>query len=235
MIDTCSTQELDTPASAPPTPAGFVRTYLLTSGIAKCGLCGENLEGKPNRRTTPGYACTKPTHGHSPRPGCGKIYISAEPLNDYIAKKVLAWYAQRGSMRKLQAMVTKSMRTGSALTDDIEKVQARIRELGDDHAKGEVPKSVFSVTAKALDARLRELRAEAKRAVHLDTLGPAKTPEDLAAWWEADTTTVQQKHDLVRVLIDEVRILPSKRKGFRGFQPERVEIVWAPGTGWKES
>lgn len=236
MIDTCSTQELSAPATPPPpAPAAFVRVYLLTSGIAKCGLCGENLEGKPNRRTTPGYACTKAVPGHSPRPGCGKIYISAEPLNDYVAKKVLAWFALAGSMRKIQALVTKSMRTGSALTDDIAAVQERIRELGADHARGEVPKSVFVQTAKALDARYRELRAEAKQTVRLDALGPLKTPEDLAAWWENDTTTVQEKHDLIRVLIDEIRILPSTRKGFRGFQPERVQIVWNPETGIRES
>lgn len=235
MIDTCSTQELDVPpATSPPAPAPFVRTYLLTSGIAKCGLCGENLEGKPNRKTTPGYACTKAVPGHSPRPGCGKIYISAEPLNEYIAGKVLAWCALRGSMRKMQALVTKSMRTGSALTDEIEAVKSRIRQLAVDHAKGDVPDSVFKETGKALDARWRELRAEVKQAVQLDALPPLKTPEDLADWWNSDATTVQQKHDLVRVLIDEIRIMPSQRRGFRGVQPERVQIVWNPATGYRE-
>lgn len=231
MPETAIAEEQQIAGAVPPAPER--RKYLLTSGICKCGLCGEDLEGKPNRRSTLGYVCVKASDHHPSRKGCGRIYISAEPLNDYVAGKVLAWMALPFSVRRMQSLIKKSVRTGSALTDEIAAVREQMRELGEDRMKGLITKESFLAGNATGIERLRTLRTEVRRSqVQLDAVEPLTRAKQLADWWET-TATMQEKHDLVSIVIEEIRIMPTVRRGFRGFQPERVEIVWQPGITWK--
>lgn len=201
---------------------GRQRRYLLTGGIAKCGLCGKALQPKPADSGNRAYACrrTPPTYG------CGKIRIAAEPLEDFIAVKVLGRLANKKIMSKLQAAVSKSEETGEALATEIGEVERQLRELGVDYyVKKEIGKIPFQAAQAALDDQLRSLRAQVVEAVRMEHLPELTTPEALAEWWE-NGSTVQERHDLVGTLIDEVRIEPSKRVGFRGLDEDRITIVW---------
>lgn len=257
MIETCEVQEL--PARARPGPGGSERTYLLTGGIARCGVCssaleakpaatphecarcarpirgirladlagdvkcegcGHKLEPKPSRPGTRGYACVKPG-------GCGKVRIAAEGLDRDVEQKVLARYARPENLRILTAQVIASAQTGRALAVDIGETQERIRELSRKNARGQLGDTAFETLEQELEAKLRDLRRQASVTTVIESFDASiATVDALADWWE-HSSTVQERHDLVRVLLDEVRILPSRRRGFRGFDEERVVYVWA--------
>lgn len=206
------------PAAGPP------RTYLVTGGVAKCGVCSMPLEAKPSSKGTRGYACTKT----KPHPGCGKIRIAKEPFEEDIAVQVLARLATPAAVEQLSALMTVSAQTGSALAVEIGAVEDELRELGRDLGAGRVNRVAFLAAQDEYDARLQKLRAQAQATISVDSLTGILTPEDLADWWE-NGSTVQERHDLVRVLVDEIRIMPSRRRGFHGFDPSRVVYVWAAG------
>jgi DNA invertase Pin-like site-specific DNA recombinase len=200
------------------------RTYLLTGGIAVCGNCGKPLQPKPSDAGNRAYACRK----GAPSFGCGTIRIAAQPLEDDVAVRVLGRLATPKVMSKLQAAMATSEETGIALADEIGQIQDKLRELGVMYAQKEIGATAFKAAERNLEDQLRSLRRQVVEASRLDTLPELTTPEDLAHWWENDST-VQERHDLVATLIDEVRIGPASRRGFRGFDPDRVTYVWRAG------
>lgn len=237
MTETCTTQQ---PTPAPP-PARE-RKYLLTSGITKCGLCGSEMEGKPTRKNTPSYACVlRATEEHE---GCARVSMLAAPVDIYIAPKVLAVMAMPQSQLVLQALVTKSTQTGRALNDDIAAVHTKMRDYALAMHEGRMSRPAFEVVDAQCLKELQGLRRQVRKVeaqlgrlqrtqVNLDRMG--QHPADkLAAWWQSRRTTMQERHELVRACIEEIRIAPSTRMGYRGFQAERITIVWQPGIIWKD-
>jgi site-specific DNA recombinase len=74
------------------TPSGHgsqVRTYLLGSGIAICGICGSPLttgiQINRNGEKYRSYICK----AGPPRDGCGRITRKADPLEEYVAQVAL--------------------------------------------------------------------------------------------------------------------------------------------------
>ena len=270
MTETCVEElpaRLDTP-----TP-GQVRTYLLTGGIARCGVCTQPLEAKPaaavhgcshcdaplNRRhktptgLTPGirlrditpetvcpachetlipkqlrpgsrgYACTKT----APHPGCGRVRIAADGLEEHVAVQVLARFAEPDNLAWLSGLASASAQTGSALAVQIGQTEQLLEKLGRDHVAGRIGETAFYGAETEGERLLKDLRAQAQIAAVLSDFPAIATVDDLADWWKAPERTVQERHDLVRIVIKEIRIMPSRRLGFHGFDRARVECVWA--------
>lgn len=185
-------------------------------------MCLKPLEGKPSSHGTRGYSCNK----NAPWKGCGRIRISADPLEEDVAVKVLARFATKDAVAQLAGLVQTSARTGSALAVEIGELEAKLAELGTDYAAGRIGRIAFHAAEAESERLLNELRRQAKRVIHLPTIKTLVTPDDLAAWW-IDGSTIIERHDLVRTVLSEVRIRPSRRRGFRGFDAERVEYHWA--------
>lgn len=185
-------------------------------------MCHKPLEGKPASNGTRGYACNKKASWK----GCGRIRIAADPLEEDVAVKVLARFATKDAVAQLAGLVQTSARTGSALAVEIGTIETRLAELGKEYAAGKVGKIAFNSAERESERLLAELRRQAKRVIHLPTIRSLVTPDDLAAWW-VDGSTITERHDLVRTVISEIRIMPSQRRGFRGFDPQRVEYHWA--------
>lgn len=266
MIETCVVEEL--PARPRPGPGGAERTYLLTGGTARCGVCsqpleakpaatphecarcghpirrrkgknltladiakgvdcegcGHKLEPKPSRPATRGYACTKT----APHPGCGKVRIAAGPLEDDVAFQVLTRYSHPESVQLLAAQVQTSAQTGRALAVEIGATEEQIRLIARQRARGELGETAFKTLESEYEAQLREMRRQAASTMVIDSFTQMETVDDLTVWWQ-ERSTVQERHELVRALLDEVRIMPSRRRGFRGFDQDRVVYVWAAG------
>ena len=67
------------------TNGGTRRSYLLSGGLVRCGLCGVTLIGKPLKGKR-SYMCSTDKHG-----GCGKVRINAEHLEGFLVPLVLLW------------------------------------------------------------------------------------------------------------------------------------------------
>src|SRR5207247_939655 len=105
------------------------RKYLLTGGVARCGLCGAELVARPNGAGKRCYVCT-PDHG-----GCGKIRQLAETFEEFIAEAVIAAVAG-GPFDEVRANVakTKTSRAGVELA----AAERRLDELAESYAAGTI-------------------------------------------------------------------------------------------------
>jgi hypothetical protein len=237
MIESCMTEQLPE-TSPPPVPraiTGKPRIYILTSGIAKCANCGYWMEGKPLGRKTRSYACVPATKQHPTKAGCGRVSINADNTDHLIATKVLAYLAMPGRLNQLRALIAKWAESGRALADEVAATQARMRESGALRAKDLVSIESHLETNRVGLIHMRALRRQARKIeLNLDAVDGFDTADRLADWWE-NTASNEEKHDLVRVLIEEVRVHPTAVRGLKGFQPERIEIVWQPGIVWDAS
>jgi hypothetical protein len=220
-LEMCAVLERRAGETKPRGTDSKARTYLLSGGIVKCGRCGKNLHAKKSDLGTRGYACLK----NSPHHGCGRVRIAAQPLEEAVAVEVLGRLASDRNLQRLQAAVERSEITGRAIAASISEVIDEQRALGKMYHRKEIGKTAFAAADAEYQQQLRTLRAELKRVESASGLPKLDGPEALTQWWEHGST-VQERHDLVAALVDEIRILPSKRVGFRSYDPDRVEIVW---------
>lgn len=198
-----------------------VRRYLLTGGLIRCGLCGHALVSQPSSSGKRGYVC----RATAPSFGCGKIRIAAEPIEMDVAERVLGRLASPAIRNRLQAAVATGGDSGELLADQIGDAEQRLRELGEDYGDGKLSRTAFQSANKRIEENLRELRSAIARAAQLESLPLASTPEALADWWE-NQASLERRRDLVATLIDHVSVGPVTRKGFTGFDPDRVTYIW---------
>lgn len=197
------------------------RKYLLTGGIIVCGLCGKKMESQPSSNGKPGYVCRQgpPTYG------CGKTRIAAAGVEQDVAERVLGRLASPAIRARLQAAVQTAGDSGEMLTDQIGDLEQRLVELGEDYADGRVNRVAFQSASNRIDAKLAELRAAVVRVAKIESLPDASTPEDLADWWE-NGSTLERRRDLVMTLLEHVEIMPATRRGFSGYDEDRVRFIW---------
>jgi hypothetical protein len=202
-----------------------IRKYLLTGGrgILKCGVCGKPLQSKKSQTGTPGYACIK----SAPSFGCGGVRIAAEPLEEQVTVEVLAVLAKPENFQRLQAAVEAAALSGETFAEEIAQTTAELRDLGAMYGRKEIGKIAFKAAESQLEHKLRQLRAGMEEARKLALFPRLDAPAALARWW-TDKASVADRHDLIELLVDEIRIKPATRRGFRIYDPLRVEFIWRP-------
>jgi hypothetical protein len=192
---------------------GRIRKYLLSGGLIRCGFCGEPLRAQPSNHGRPGYVCRKVTGG------CGRIRIAAEGVEADVAERVLARLASQ-SVRNRLALVAQP----PDHDDQLQVIERRLEEAGTDFADGKLGRREFNAASKRLREKQRELRAAAKQAEQVATLPDVGSPKALAEWW--NSAGVERRHSLVGTLLDHVTVGPVTRRGFTGYDPDRVAFVW---------
>lgn len=213
----------------PRTDTPSKRKFYLSGGLLKCSNCGKALHSKRATSGNPGYVCIKT----APHFGCGKIRIMALPLEEAVAAKVLGRLAAPQNMARLIAAVATSESTGKALAASIGEVEDEIRRLSKMRMRGELGALAYKAAQDEADVMLRGFRSEVKQLEAFANLPRLSTESSiehqakmLELWWNHEAT-VEDKHDLVSALLDEIRILPG-RPGFRAYDPDRVIYVWRP-------
>lgn len=198
------------------------RKNLLSGGILICGKCGHNLTAQPSNAKKPGYVCRKSNKGE----GCGGLRIQAAPVEEDVTAKVLAVYLSP----KVRAEVTRrwmsSADAGAAA--ELNKLRERLAELGRERAKGEISKEAFQAAENYLQREINKIRAQMREAQRIAGL-PRDLPmtaSALAEWWTAETTTLDQRRALIMSVLDHVVVGPTQRRGFNGFEQERLTYVW---------
>lgn len=204
-------------------PVAQVRKYLLTGGrgVLKCHICGHVLQSKKAQGGTPGYACIK----SAPSFGCGGVRIAAEPLEEQVAVEVLARVAVPENFVAIQSAVASASETGETFAEAIAEVTDELRNLGRMRMRKEIGQTAFKAAQDEGERQLHKLRSDLEQARKLDQFPRLDGPAALAAWW-TDQASVAERHDLVELLVDEIRIKPAKRPGFRKYDPARVVFVW---------
>jgi DNA invertase Pin-like site-specific DNA recombinase len=189
---------------------GHSTKYLLTAGLAVCGLCGAPLVARP-RVGSRSMVCAK---GPGFR-GCGGIRVQADPLEALVSEAVLA--AVDGGALAAAMETTEDREAMEGLAG----VEQKLADLARDWAADRVSRGEWDAARAALmvrrDALSRRLEAS-RRGQRLDGL-----PDPLRASWLG--LELHRKRAVIAALVEAVVIGPGVR-GRNTFDSDRISIRW---------
>jgi site-specific DNA recombinase len=205
---------------AAPVSRPGARVHLLSWGIGECGVCGDNLRVslKGNSR----HGTKKSLYVCDGRGCVGRD----EARVDLFVGHVVVERLKRGDLADL---LTMDDGAEAAALKRAEGIRARLARAADDYADEKITvDQLHRITARLkpdlaqaeTDARMYRVSPHLK--LVLDMVG--ERAEEI---WSGMTTA--QRHAVLGVLVDSVRIVPVARKG-PGFDPQSVEVVWKTRT-----
>jgi DNA invertase Pin-like site-specific DNA recombinase len=180
----------------------------LLSGWAKCGRCGGAMYvGKAGGKLT--YECA---------PGRGHVARNQEHLDAYVTAVIL----ERLATIDFSDLHAENPDAVEARAEAAEMRQ-RLDGAADKYAAGEISPSMLAKVEANLTPKIKAAEKRARAAAvppNLDALAG----EGVDARWDA--LTIEQRREVVRVLV-HVTVLPTtKPKGTRGFDPDAVKLEW---------
>ncbi|MGI5195644.1 recombinase family protein [Streptomyces sp. CA-288835] len=188
--------------------------HYLSGGPATCALCKQPLVARSTANGGRGYVCEV----------CGKVRISAEPLDEYIGERVVARLASPKQLKRLAAFRDRL----AAEAREAERFQKELRghkeELAQAYGGKELNLSEFRAAKAALEKRRGEAMAAVRRGKALEEL-PELTPQGVETWWN-ETAGREQRRNLIQLTVREVRVGPATVRGSRKFDEARFEIFW---------
>jgi hypothetical protein len=192
--------------------------YLLTGGLARCGSCGSGLRVNRPMTGQPRYVCPSKHQGQTCPAG---VSIVVGLLDETARAEVMAHVDGPDFRRALQrAAANEKGRAGdlSSFTDDIAKARARLPELGDMYASGEMTRAEYGRLTTQIQTRIdraqSELASHERPAQALHVVGKGSA---LAEAWPL--MTLDERRTIVGAVLDHVLVAPG-----RGAQ--RVQPVW---------
>ncbi len=193
------------------------RTYLLT-GFVYCGRCGIAMTSAPVKRKGhryPRYACPLD------RGGCGRCGIAGGPLDAQVVADVLEVLDTQALASAVDAQPAHGDTTQQ---NEVEQIEARMAELAEMFAAGEIGRREWSTARDALDRRMADATAAAATSVRADAASSlvAKATDLRAAWegWSLD-----QRRAVIAATLNKVVIAPTERANNK-FDPSRIRIEW---------
>jgi len=194
------------------------RTYLL-KGFLYCGVCGTKLISRPNhgRRT---YVC-----GSGPSlTGCGRVYITAEPLEKFVTETVLFRLDTPGLTAVLSSPGGGAAE-GNDLLTSLRADEAQLEDLALAYARKLVSLPEWLIARKEIEARLSTQRARLQRTDHRRTLREVAGQGDaLRRRWPQ--LNLDQRRAILATVLDRVVVSRTRLRGRIQFDPGRLEPVW---------
>jgi site-specific DNA recombinase len=208
------------------------RRYLL-SGIVACGQCDTPMVGRNWHDTRTGktyhrYICPKDEAYHH-RPGCGKVFRNADPIDLLISEAVLY---RLDSPEFLAALGTQT--NEGELQELLNRRQAKIAKrdsLYSDYLNDLISKELWLRGKGELEDMIEAINRQLASMQSGRSL--ARIPLDgtlRAVWVDAD---LDFKRDLIKLVVKKIVVLPGRTQKlteingqrFR-FDPSLIRIVW---------
>jgi site-specific DNA recombinase len=189
------------------------RRYLL-SGLCRCGLCGTKMYSVP-RFDTARYLCRS---GHD-FGGCGRMAITARPLEAWITEAVLQ---RLDSPEMADALAGKSSDDASAaaLHDQVQTDTARLQELAELWADGELDAGQWRAARSRLEQRVAASRKAISRLRGASVVdGWVGNATELRDRWEG--LNLARQVAIVRAMLDHIVIQPATVRGGHAIDPNR--------------
>ncbi|GAB2604356.1 recombinase family protein [Kocuria himachalensis] len=194
------------------------RRYPL-SGMLECGKCGNRMHSHP-RGQYRRYGCLK---GPDSR-GCGSVFIYAERLEEWVAAAVLVRLDSSEMHQKL-AMDTTNPDEARALEEAIEADAAKLVELAEMWADGEITRAQMKTMQSRVEARLEDNRRAFSRLTHpADAAEYIGHGQELEAKWH--TLNLSQQVAIIKAVLHKLTILPATKPGRHGIDKDRVLPDW---------
>ena len=196
---------------------GTARKNLLT-GIVRCGLCGERMNGNNRADEAPRYVCRK-------QPGyrqCGKVSTLAIPVEALVFEMVVAALDDTALAEALSARGEQDDGLLTAVRQDEQALEALANDF---YVEQLVSREEFFVARNGLTKRLEANRQKLARRDARGAIGAfVGAGGTLRAAWAAGT--LDWRRAVVSSLLDRVLIMPTEKKGRVPFDAERVRPVW---------
>jgi DNA invertase Pin-like site-specific DNA recombinase len=192
------------------------RRYLL-SGLLRCGRCGGTLFASP-RATTRRYVCLSgPDHG-----GCGRITVTAEPVEQLVADAVL-YRLDTPELADALAGRAVADEQARAVADSLATDRAQLEELTDLYASKQIGATEWLRARQAIDDRIHDAERRLSRATHTEALAGLHRGAALRDQWTG--LPLSRRAAVVRAVLDHATIHPGIR-GAQSLDPDRVQPVW---------
>ena len=187
-------------------------TRLLT-GIALCGLCGDQettVHGGTTRNGAATYRCSRVAH----------LDRLAAPVDAYVTDVLLAYLVRQ------RVTPTEPASDAAATAQEGAALRARLAELADLVADGAMTSTEYRPRADRLRRELEDAENRAATALHGAALAGLPLDEDgLRAEWDAHAADPEWRRAILRATPMVVIIDPPGR-GVREFNPDTVGIDW---------
>ncbi len=191
--------------------------YLL-SGMLRCGRCNGTLFASPRTRTRRRYVCLSgPDHG-----GCGRITVTAAPVEQLIADAVL-YRLDTPELADALAGRAAADERAALVADVLAADRAQLEELTDLYASKQITATEWLRARRGIEDRIHAGEAQLSRATHTEALIGLHRGDALRAQWR--DLPLSRKVAIVRALVDHATVGPGIR-GAQRLDPNRVEAVW---------
>jgi site-specific DNA recombinase len=201
-------------------PGQNARKYLLTGGMASCGLCGAALVARPKHDGRRCYVCASGPGFN----GCGKIRQLANPLEGLVAEAIFEALASQEFSEALRAANGESDHEHELFLR-LSKLEGELEQLARDHyADRLISRREFLAARDALNARIEATRQELARTQQSRVFVDVPRGAD-ALRREWATKGLDWRRALVAALIERIDLAPAI-KGQNFFNPDRVKVVW---------
>lgn len=187
-------------------PRGRPRAYLL-SGVGRCGVCGARLYGRIEKRG-PIYVCESGAH----------LGRKIADIDAYVEAVIVARLTRPDARDLFTSDDTERVAT---LQRERSGLLARLDELADAFASGEVTRRQMTTATAKMNGRVEEIDAELP-ALSTGPLSRLAGRDDVQAAWDA--LDVASRRDVVAALV--IVTVHRAGRGARVFDPETVQIEW---------
>ncbi|HET7034496.1 MAG TPA: recombinase family protein [Thermomicrobiaceae bacterium] len=192
------------------------RRYLL-GGLLVCSHCGEKLVARPRTGGKRRYACAKGV-GFS---GCGKTYINADEVEQFVTEAALHRIDSRDLQRAMERRQQRAPEARQWL-EEVEAAQKQLDELADAYGQREITMSEWKAARKPIEQRATAARKQLAKVTHGGLLDSYVGHSDrLRADWDA--LDLSQQHAIVAAVIDSVQVGPARR-GYNRFDESRLTL-----------
>src|SRR5262249_36157468 len=196
------------------------RRYLL-GGLLVCSHCGERLVTRPRTGGKRRYACARGV-GFS---GCGKTYINADEVEQFVTDAVLHRVDSRDLQRATERRNQQAPQAERWLAQ-VEAAEQTLEELAAAYGSREITMGEWKAARQPIEQRLTAARKQLAKLTHGSLLDSYVGHSDrLRADW--DGLDLSQQHALVAAVVDSVRVGPA-RKGYNRFDESRLAAAWRP-------
>ncbi len=184
---------------------------LLSSGLLRCGRCGNTMYTAMSSDETLMYRCQSEA---CPAP----ISIHAHIVEPEVAERLLVRVTSPGWLVAVGRITTHSVGHYEAVLADID---SRIIRLAEEFGGLESSEPAFTAGLAAARAARETTQRSLHAAATLEQI-PELTSGDVVEWW-ADTATIDDKRRLIDLVIDHVTVKP--RRG-NPTVSDRLDYTW---------
>jgi DNA invertase Pin-like site-specific DNA recombinase len=199
------------------------REYLLTGGLAVCGLCGAPLRARPRADKVRSYVCVAEQRADGSRP-CGGVRCVAEPLEELIFEAVLAAVDEGALDAVIRTDLGDDGGRHRELVELVAEAERKLSVAAERYLEGDVTRADY----ERVKVRWQKVAADAN--AELVRIERTKLPSDLPRsvdqlreWWPE--ALLAQRRTFLNLFIEKVLVKPAPHRGAR-FSSTRVEISW---------